>query len=116
MKRENTKMTTIIIVSILIIVIFLTIVTTAVKIASKKEQNIYTTGIEVESVVAKCEHYFDRDHDSRYRCYVKYVGNDNLEHEGLLNVRTNLPIGRTVRVKYLPGKYEEVVFVSQEID
>ncbi len=103
-------MTTIIIISVL------TIVITAIKIASKKEQNIYNIGIEVDSVVAKCEHYFDRDHDSRYRCYVKYIGNDNIEHEGLLNVRTNLPIGRKVRVKYLPEKYEEVVFVSQEID
>lgn len=109
-------MTTIILVSILIIIVFLAIVITAIKIATKKEQNIYNIGIEVDSVVSKCEHYFNRDHDSRYRCYVEYIGNDNLEHEGLLNLRTNLPIGRKVRVKYLPGKYEEVVFVSQDIE
>lgn len=109
-------MTAIIITAILIIIVFLTIVITAIKIAIKKEKNIYTNGIEVDSVVVKCEHYFDRDHDSRYRCYVKYVGNDGSDHEGLLNVRTTLPIGRKVRVKYLPEKYDEVVFVSQEIE
>lgn len=70
-------MTTIIIISVLIIIVFLSIVITAIKIASKKEQNIYTNGIEIDSLVDKCEHYFDRDHDSRYRCYVKYKGNDN---------------------------------------
>ena len=109
-------MTAIIIAAILIIIVFLAIVITAIKIASKREKDIYDSGIEVDSVVANCEQYFDRDHDSRHRCYVRYVGNDRVEHEGLLNVRTTLPIGRKVRVKYLPGKYDEVVFVSQEIE
>lgn len=109
-------MTTIIITSIFIIIVFLTIVITAIKIAIKKEKNIYMNGIEVDSEVVKCEHYFDGNHDSRYRCYVKYVGNDGLDYEGLLNVQTTLPIGRKVRVKYLPEKYNEVVFVSQEIE
>lgn len=109
-------MTAIIITAILITIVFLTIVITAIKIASKKETEIYTNGIEVDSIVVKCEQYYDRDHDSRHRCYVTYVGNDNMEHEGLLNVRTTLPIGRKVRVKYVPGKYDTVVFVSQEIE
>ena len=50
-----------------------------------------------------------------YRCYVKYFGDDNLEHEATLNANLNAPIGRKIRIKYMPGKYDYVVFVSQEL-
>lgn len=85
-------------------------------IAIKKEKQIYQNGIETNGVVDKVEQYYDRNHNSRYRCYIKYIGDDNLEHLGLLNVRTNLPYGRKVKIKYVSGKYNEVVFVSQEIE
>lgn len=101
-----------IIVWLLFAVFFIAIVAIAVK----KEKNIYANGIETDSVVVRVEHYFNRDHDSRYRCYVRYIGDDFLDHEGLLNVRTDLPVGRKVRIKYLSGKYDSVVFISQEIE
>ncbi len=102
--------------TILIIIAFLAIVVTVIKIAIKKEKDIYSYGIEVDSVVVNCEQYFDGDHALRHHCYVKYVGDDGIEHKGLLNARTTLPVGRKIRVKYIPGKYDEVVFVSQEIE
>ena len=95
----------------LIAIVFAAIVIVAIK----KEKAVYANGIEAESVVVKVDHYFNSDHKSRYRCYVRYVGDDFKEHEGLLNVRTDLPLGRKVIIKYLPGKYDSVVFVSQEI-
>lgn len=98
-----------------IMIVFVIFVVILIKIAMKREKEIYDNGIEVESLVSKVERYLDSDGDTRYRCYVKYRGDDCLEHEGLLNVRTNLPIGRKVQIKYLPNKYDTVVFVSQEL-
>lgn len=109
-------MTSIIIMATLIIIAFLAIVVVAIKIAIKKEKDVYSYGIEVDSVVVNCERYFSEDNTSRHHCYVKYVGDDGIEHKGLLNTRTTLPVGRKVRVRYIPGKYDEVVFVSQEIE
>lgn len=106
----------IIITAILIIAVFLTIVIIAVHTASKREQAIYANGIEVDSVVVRCDASLNQDHDTRYRYYVKYKGNDGSEHEGLLNVRTTMPVGRKVRIRYIPGSYDEVVFVSQELE
>lgn len=108
-------MTGIILTIVSILIVFLTVIITAVMIAGEKEKNIYENGLEVESIVVRCEHYFTSDHDSRYHCYVKYEGNDGLYHEGLLNVRTDLPVGRKIRIRYLPEKYNEVVFVSQKL-
>lgn len=99
--------------AIVIIIVFITIIIIAVKIASKREQNIYVNGLEAKSVVIRCVQEHNDDGNPRYRSYVKYIGNDGAEHEALLNVQTNLPVGRVVHVKYLPGKYDEVVFVSQ---
>lgn len=97
------------------IIIFLLLSILVIRMAIKKEQNIYENGLEVWGEVSRCEHSLDHDLDSRYHSYIKYIGNDALEHEGLLNVRTNLPIGRKIKVKYIPQKYEEVVFVCQEL-
>lgn len=112
---EKNMNSTIFIIFAVFIIVFISIIVIAINVALKKEKQIYQEGIEVDSVVNKVEHYY-YDHDLRYRCYVKYIGDDNLEHNALLNVRSNLPIGRKVRIKFLPGKYDEAVFVSQEID
>lgn len=105
-----------IILLVVFIIVIIAVIAIAISAAIKKEKQIYQEGIEVDSVVSRSESYFNRDHDVRYRSFVKYVGNDNLEHEAILNVRTDLPVGRKVRIKYLPGKYDEAVFVSQEIE
>lgn len=109
-------MTNILIIACLVVFVFIAIVITAVKLALKRESRIYTEGIETDSIVSKSEHYFDRDHDSRYRCYVTYTGDDGFKHEGLLNLRSDLPVGRKVRIRYTPGKYDYVVFVSQDLN
>lgn len=107
-------------VSIILLVVFailiIVVIAIAINVAMKKEKQIYQEGTEVDSVVTRSESYFDSKHNVRYRSFVKYVDDNNLEHEAILNVRTDLPIGRKVRIRFLPGKYDQVVFVSQEIE
>lgn len=105
-----------IILIVVFVIVIIAVIVIAINVAMKKEKQIYQEGIEVDSVVSRSESYFDRDHDMRYRCFVKYVGDDNLEHEAILNVHTNLPVGRKVKIRFLPGKYDEAVFVSQELE
>ena len=52
----------------------------------KIEQN----GIEAEAIVTKITSYYDRDMNHKtYITHVKFIGDDNNEHEGrLLNVST----------------------------
>ena len=83
--------------------------------AKKKEDEIYTQGIEAQAVVSSNEMYY-RNGNRRYNCFVEFTGDDDMRHKGHLNVSTDLPIGRRVRIRYLSGKYENVVFVAQELD
>ena len=82
--------------------------------AVKKERKIHENGIEVDSVVVRNESRL-RDGSRRYTSFVKFMGDDGTEHECSLNYSGHMPIGRKVRIKYLPGKYDYVVFVSQEL-
>jgi len=92
------------------------IIITIIVIAVKKEKEIYKNGIETDSYVVKVDQRKDHDHITRYHCYVKYLGDDNMEHEALLNASLDAPIGRKVKIKFLSGKYDYVVFISQEIE
>lgn len=87
----------------------------AVRAAARREKEIYENGYEVDAVVFKVETSYDHDsHRRSYYPYVKYIGDDGHEHEARVNVCTNFPYGRRMRVKYLPSRYDYVVFVSQE--
>jgi hypothetical protein len=96
---------------------FLILTGILIKYAIKKEKQIYEEGIETDSVVSRTESRMKSHHGSGriYHCYVTFIGNDGKEHEALLNLRSDLPIGREVRIKYLPNKYDEAVFISQEL-
>ncbi len=96
---------------------FLVLAGILIRIAYKKEKGIYENGIEVDSVVSRVDYRLNGNRGSGryYYCYVTFTGNDGLEHEALLNVASNLPIGRKVRIKYLPPKYDQAVFISQEL-
>ena len=84
----------------------------------KFEQNLEQNGIEVDAVVTKVTDTYDRDTElRRYTTYVKFIGDDNNEHEGMLvNVSMSFPYGRKMRVRYLPGEYDLCLFMSQQID
>ena len=86
--------------------------------AINKEKKIMTEGIEVDSIISRIEETYNEYNDFKrsYRAYVKYVGNDNMEHEALLNVSNNFPYGRKIRIKYLPPEYDFAIFVSQELE
>lgn len=96
---------------------FLILAGILIKYALKKEKAIYQNGIETDSVVSRVDYRLtgNRGSGRHYYCYVTFTGDDGLEHEALLNLASNLPIGRKVRIKYLPPKYDQAVFISQEL-
>lgn len=94
-----------------IVIIFIVFLIALITHSIKLEKEIYDKGIEIDGIVSKVEH-----HSSSYKCYVKYFGDDNLEHEGLLNASLDSSIGRKVRIKYISGNYDYVAFVSQELE
>lgn len=102
-------MIVLIIVSIAIILFMIIII----NIALKREKEIEVKGIETDAIVSKVE--YDVEYQ-RYTAYVKYIGDDEKEHEAIINVATNFPYGRKIRIKFLPGKYSYVIFVSQQLD
>lgn len=103
------------ILMLLFFIVFFALAFTLIRFATKKEDEVYSKGIEVDSTVSRSESYLQYG-NHKYRTFVKFIGDDDVEHEGRINVATNLPAGRKVRIRYLPGQYDEVVFVSQELD
>lgn len=83
--------------------------------AYDREMNVYNNGIEADSIVIRVEAKGSGT-EKRYHSFVKYVDENGEKHEGCLNVRSHFPIGREIRIKYIPGKFENVVFVSQNLD
>lgn len=100
---------------LLFFIVFFALAFTLIHFATKRENEVYSDGIEVDSIVSRSGHYI-KFGETKYRTFIKYMGDDGIEHEGRLNAATDLPVGRKVRIRYLPGKYDEVVFVSQELD
>ena len=84
----------------------------------KMENNILQNGIETDAVVTKVTAVYDSDRidKRRYTAYAKFIGDDTNEHEAVLSASINFPYGKKLRVKYLPGKYDYCVVVSQEVD
>lgn len=94
---------------------FFSIIAVAITLAAKSEKKIYNEGTEIEGIVVRNTHHFSNDFHSRYTCYVRYIGDDGSAHDGALNILADLPIGRKVVIRYLPGKYDTIVFVSQSL-
>ena len=100
---------------LIFVISFLALLFWLIHQAKKKEDEIYTQGIEAQAVVSSNEMYY-RNGNRRCNCFVEFTGDDGMRHKGRLNLSTDLPIGRRVRIRYLPGKYENVVFMAQELD
>lgn len=77
---------------------------------SRRNKEIDTNGICVDSVVVLNERK-----DKYYRTVIRFTGDDGQEHDCALQYRGGLPVGRKIKAQYIPGCYDEVVFVSQEI-
>lgn len=102
---------------IILTAIFLAIVIPLIIVTLKREKEIYENGLEADGVVSRVESRMARIRNGlEYFPYIRYVGDDGQEHEGLLNVSVQFKIGRKMRIKYLPGRYDEVRFISQEFD
>ena len=84
----------------------------------KREKNIEKNGIEVDAVVTKVTDSYDNDSRIRiYTSYVKYIGDDNNEHESkIINISTNYSYGKKLKVKFLPGKYKYCIVVLEWAD
>ena len=97
--------------------VFLIIVKILIKTAVDAENKIREEGLFEDAVVHHVDSKLsDNPSGHSYNAYVSYIGNDGLEHIGLLNVRSNFPTGRRMKIQYLPGKYDSVVFISQELE
>ena len=92
-------------------VVIIIVAIIACKAAMRKNAEIQQNGIGVDSVVVSNERYKDY-----YRTVVRFTGDDGQEHDCVLSYRGGMPIGRKVKIQYIPGKYDNVLFVSQEID
>lgn len=93
------------------------VIVVSVALAVAKERKIEKYGIEVDALVTRIESRYDYDsHKTNYYPYAEYVGDDNEKHEARVNVSINFPIGRKLKIKFLPSKYDYVIFVSQQID
>lgn len=90
------------------------IVTVLVTKTFRLENELLQDGIIADAVVVRCRAK-RKDGKKRYYPTVRYRASDGKEHEASINVRTNLPVGRKLKIKYLPGKYDYVAFVSQEL-
>ena len=95
--------------------IFLLAISVAVKIAYNKQLNIYDNGIQTCATVSRVEIH-RRDSIDASTSYVTYTAIDGQTHESPLNVSGEFPIGRKMVISYLPGHYDLVTFVSQEIE
>ena len=81
--------------------------------ALRLERDLQENGIVADAVVVRCE---SRRSDGRirYSPYVRYVAGGK-EHEAAINVACNFPIGRKVKIQYIPSKWNYVAFVSQDL-
>lgn len=100
---------------IIIIFIFALLLFLLISDSYNKEVNIYNNGIETNSIVIRVEPN-GISGDRHYHSFVEYMDENGEKHEGMLNVRSNFPIGRKIKIKYISGKFKNVVFVSQDLD
>lgn len=115
-RRKGEKhMKEIVFLMIIFSAIFLILCIALIRWAKKREEKVYKEGIQTESVVCEVTSRLD-DGLRRYYCYVSYTDELGRSQKALLNVASNLPIRRIVHIKYLPGRYDEAVFVSQELE
>lgn len=78
-----------------------------------RERELQNHGILADAVVVRCESRRSDGH-TRYTPYVRYYV-DGQEHEAVVNVSSNFPVGRKMKIKYIPEKWDYVAFVSQEL-
>lgn len=86
-----------------------------VRIAAGKEKAIYENGLEVDAVISHIESSWHDGH-KYFNAYATYMDENGTAHEAALNIRTEFPIGRKLRIKYMPDNYGYAVFVSQELN
>ena len=95
-------------------VAIITVAIIAARKAINELKDIRQNGICVDSVVCSCEEY-THDHRTCYRNKVRFTGPNGEIEERELEYVGEMPVGRKVRIQYIPGKYKRVVFISQQI-
>lgn len=74
-------------------------------------------GIEVDAVVTNVVRWKitegTRKGKTDYTTSVKYVGDDNQEHEATLQCKAHFSKGEKLKVLYLPGKYNYVILSNR---
>ena len=74
-------------------------------------------GVKTEATVVRNSWRYNSG-PREYICYVEYLDEDNQKHEAELDavlVRP-IPVGRIIKIKYIPPEYKKVVFLSREVN
>ena len=79
----------------------------------RRENRIEEDGIYTEGIVVKCEKTIING-VTTYKPFVKFMGYDGNYHEYVLNCSCNLPIGRVLTIKYLPGRSDCAILIGKE--
>ena len=76
-------------------------------------KKISTQGVETEGTVSRIDENYDEDTgNTTYYYYVKYLDENNNEHEALIHNPKNLKAGDRIRIKYLPGNGRYAQFID----
>lgn len=83
--------------------------------ALSRDKQIREDGLYAIGVVVRCE---TKKHNgtTRHTPYISYIGNDCQEHICTLSCSCNMPIGRRVKIQYLPGQYDYALFIEQDLN
>ena len=82
-------------------------------IAVNREEKRFDNGITVSAVVTENTEYHSMKRNTITTITtVQYFGSDGLEHESKLWHSPGIAVGTEVKIRYIPGEYDEVLLVS----
>ena len=103
---DNLKTIAIIIFFIVLIVVFVN--------AFIKSRKIKNEGIETDGIISRIDEDVNNDGTWISKEYISYIDENGKQREAIFALQAfkNHKVNDKIRIKYLPGKYEEVVEVK----
>ncbi len=77
-------------------------------------KKIEKEGIKTMATVIRCESDHRVEHritTGAYIIYVKFIGDDNKEHETCCRNTKHISVGTRVEIKFLPKKYKHIILI-----
>lgn len=97
----------------IVAVVFLALVVGRILLLMRRAKKIEKEGVEVDAVISRIEHEMDPDDGDEYCIYVSYEDKMGVERESVAGnfSSAEYKVGQKVRIKYIPGEYDEVRIV-----